>query len=193
MNSRVGNESKLLPIDGDTRVSERLSYGVELIVGSENNILFLLDCQIIRSGVEGQFEEALLVDRLSRHGDLSFFVKHVGNASAGREVAVVLTKNSSDFRGGAVLVIGRRFDDHRHPAGAVAFVNDFLKTLRIDALAGAAFDRPLDVVVRHALRPGHLDHAPEPGIARRIAATDARRNADLFRKLAKDRTAFYVE
>src|SRR4030095_14651490 len=124
MNSRVGNESKLLPIDGDTRVFERLSYGVELIVGSENNILFLIDCQIIRSGVEGQFEETLLVDRLSRYGDLSFFVKHVGNAPAGREVAVVLTENSSDFCGSAVLVIGRRFADHRPTTGALGFVHD---------------------------------------------------------------------
>ena len=65
--------------------------------------------------------------------------------------------------------------------------------LRIGALAGAAFDRALDVVVRHALRAGRLDHAAEPGIARRIAATDLRRDADLLRELAEDRAAFDVE
>ena len=98
---------------------------------------------------------------------------------------MVLAKDASDLGGRAVLVVGRRFHDDRHAARAVAFVDDLLEMLRIDALAGAAFDRTLDVVVRHALRPRHLDHAPEAGIGCWIATADPRRDADLFRELAE--------
>ena len=63
----------------------------------------------------------------------------------------------------------------------------------VDAFAGAAFDRPLDVVVRHALRAGHLDHASQPGIVRRIAAAYPRRDTDFLRELAENRAALDVE
>src|SRR5207248_11218092 len=78
-------------------------------------------------------------------------------------------------------------------ARTVTFITNFLEMLRIDAFARAALDRSLDVVVRHALCPRHFDHAAKAGIARRVAAAKARRDADLFGEFAEDRAAFNVE
>src|SRR5262249_48973211 len=193
MNSRIGNESKLLPIDGDARLFERLSYGVELIVGSENNILFLFRCQILRSSFQRQFEEPFFLYRISRNAELSLFVKHVGNAPAARQIPVVLGKDPSDFRGRSILVIGRSFQNHRYSAWRVTFVNDLLDLFDVGAFASSAFDRALDVVVRHTLRSGSFDHASKTRIAVGISAADARRDADFLRELAKDRAPFGIE
>ena len=71
-NSRIGNECKLLPIGRDARVLERLSYSVELIVGSDNNILILLSCQLFSAGLQRQLEKPVFVDADARHRDLPF-------------------------------------------------------------------------------------------------------------------------
>src|SRR5204863_1754103 len=100
-NCRIWNKSKLLPTGGDARVFERLSYCVELIVGSGNNILFLLSCQLLSTGFQGDLKEAVLLDGTPRHGNPALLVKHVGNAAARGEVPVVPGKDAANFRGGA--------------------------------------------------------------------------------------------
>src|SRR3954447_3943800 len=101
-NCRIWNKCKLLPISGDARVFERLSYCVELIVGSGNNILLLLSCQLLRAGFQGQLKKRLFLNGTPRDGDPPFLVKHVGNATARGEVPVVPGKDAADFRRGAV-------------------------------------------------------------------------------------------
>src|SRR5437763_17223914 len=103
---RIWNKSKLLPIGGDARVPERLSYCVELIVGSGNNILFLLGCQLLSASLQGDLEKPVFPDGTPRDGDPPLFVKHVGNAAVAGQVAVVPAKDAPDLRGGAVLVVG---------------------------------------------------------------------------------------
>src|SRR5256886_17060481 len=105
-NCRIWNKSKLLPTGGDARVPERLSYCVELVVGSGNNILFLLRCQLLSTGLQGQLEKALLLDGTARDDNSPLLMEHVGDAAARGEVAVVPGKDAADFRGCAVLVIG---------------------------------------------------------------------------------------
>src|SRR3954467_7031187 len=122
-NCRIWNKCKLLPIGGDARVFERLSYCVELIVGSGNNILLLLRCQLLCAGFQGQLEDPLLDNGIARDGDPAFFMKHVRNAAAARQVAVITGEDASDFSRGPVLVVGRSFDDHRHPTWSVTFID----------------------------------------------------------------------
>src|ERR1043166_3013540 len=120
-------------------------------------------------------------------------MKHVGNASCGTEVAAVLAEDAADLCGGAILVVGRRFDDQGDSAGPIALVHDLLNLRRVDALTGAAFDRALDVIVGHALRARCLDGAAQSRVAVRIAATALGGNADFLRQLAKNLTALGVD
>src|SRR5205814_1238993 len=82
-NCRIWNKCKLLPIGGDARVLERLSYCVELIVGSGNNILLLLSCQLLCTGLQGDFKKPVFADGTPGNGDPPLFVEHVGIAAAG--------------------------------------------------------------------------------------------------------------
>src|SRR3954453_19162728 len=116
-NCRIWNKCKLLPIGGDARVLERLSYCVELVVGSGNNIRFLLGCQLLRAGLQGDLEKPVFLDRTPRDSDPPLFVKHIGNTSAAGEVPVVPGKDAADFGSGPVLVVGRGFNNDRDAAG----------------------------------------------------------------------------
>src|SRR5436190_1996671 len=153
-NCRIWNKCKLLPTGGDARVFERLSYCVELIVGSGNNIQFLLRCQLLSASFQGHLKKAVFLNGTPGDDDPPLFVKHVGNAAAAGEVPVVASKNAPDFRGGAVLVIGRGLDDHSHATRRVTFVNDLVEMLRFRAFAGATFDGALDDIIRRTLGAG---------------------------------------
>jgi hypothetical protein len=65
--------------------------------------------------------------------------------------------------------------------------------LRLHPFTGAALDRAIDVVVRHALRAGRLDGAAQARISGRIPAARFRRNRDLFGKLAEKIPALGVD
>src|SRR6476660_8327723 len=95
-NCRIWNKCKLLPIGGDARVLERLSYCVELIVGSGYNILLFLDCQLLSAGLQGDLKKAIFLYGTPRNGDPPLFVEHVGNAAARGQVPVVPGKDASD-------------------------------------------------------------------------------------------------
>src|SRR6202040_3595634 len=94
---------------------------------------------------------------------------HERDAAPRSEVAVVLGEDASDLGGGAVFVIGGRLHNYRHATRAVTFVNNLIKMRGFVSFAGAAFDRALDVIVRHALCTRRLDRAAQPRIGARIA------------------------
>src|SRR4051794_5489155 len=146
-NCRIWNKSKLLPIGGDARVLERLSYCVELIVGSGNNILLLLGCQLLGASFKGDLKNAVFVDGTPGHRNPPLFVKHVGDTAAAGEVPVVPRKDAADFRGRAVLVVRRGLDNHRDATGRVPFINDFVEMLCFGSLTRPALNRAVDVVV----------------------------------------------
>ena len=64
--------------------------------------------------------------------------------------------------------------------------------LRVIAFARATFDRTLDVIVRHTLRPGSLDRAAQTWIAIGIAPASLCRDGDFLRQFAEDLAAFRV-
>src|ERR1041384_4706139 len=192
-NCRIWNKCKLLPIGGDARVLERLSYCVELIVGSGNNILLLLGCQLLGTSFQGELENTVFVNGTPGNRNPPFFVKHVGNASAAGEVPVVPGKDAADFGGRAVLVVSRGLDDDRHAARGVTFVNDFVEMLRFHSFACPALDRAVDDIVWRTLGPRRNDRAAEPRVAGRVAAASLGRDRDLASELAEKRRAFCVD
>src|SRR5438552_9070187 len=136
-----------------------------------NIILIVVVCQLFCASLQGNLQYSILVDTRARDGDLPFPVEHVRNASGGGEIAIVLTENASNLRPGAVLIIGCRFDNDCHASRRVTFVYDLVELLPILVLAGAAFDRALDVIVRHTLRARSLDRAAQTRVAVRVTAT----------------------
>src|SRR5262249_26042556 len=60
------------------------------------------------------------------------------------------------------------------------------------AFTGAAFDRPVDVIVGHALGPRGLDRTAKARIAVRISPAGFRRDGDFLRQFAEDLAAFGV-
>src|SRR5437870_13897362 len=88
----IGDKRKLLPIGSDACFLERLSYGVELIVGSGNNILILIGCQLLRASLQSDLQQPILVNARSRDGDLAFPVEHVRDAPARCEVPLFWVK-----------------------------------------------------------------------------------------------------
>ena len=104
----------------------------------------------------------------------------------------MLGEDAPNLRTGTILIVGRSFDNDRHPAWAVAFIHDLLEVLNVFALAGAAFDGTLDVIVRHALRSRNLDRAAQTRIAIRITPAGFRGDGDFLRQLAEDFAASRV-
>src|SRR5205823_8730478 len=101
----------------------------------ENNILILLGCQLLCSGLQGNFQQPILINARSRESDLAFSVEHVRNASAPGEVAVVLGENSANLRPCAIPVVRCSLDHQRDTAWSVAFVNNLSELFAIPALA----------------------------------------------------------
>src|SRR5262249_43115411 len=114
-----------------------------------------------------------------------------GDRAGPRQLAAGLGEDRADLGRGPVAVVGRRLDEDRHAARAVALVDDLLELVRVPA-AGRLVDGPLDVVRRHVHRAGLLDRQPEPVVGVGIAAALARRDADLARDLREEGAALRV-
>ncbi len=93
----------------------------------------------------------------------------------------MLAENAPNLRPCAILVVRCRFDNDSHSARRVTFVYDLVELLCILALASAAFDRTLDVIVRHTLGARSLDRAAQARIAIGIASAALCRDGDLLR------------
>src|SRR5207245_1421532 len=141
----------------------------------------LLDCQLLRASLQGDLEQSILVNARPRSGDLSFSVEHVRDAATRGEVAVILSENSPDLRSRTISVVCRGLDHDGYAAGRVTFVSNFVELFAIFALAGAAFDRAFDIVIRHALGARRQDRTSQTGIGTRIAAAGLCREGDFLR------------
>jgi hypothetical protein len=142
--------------------------------------LILLDCQLLRAGFQGNFEQSILVDTGTRNCDLSFSVEHVRDAAARREVAAVLGKNSAYFSSGAVSVVCRGLYNDGHAARRVAFICYLIELFAVFAFACAAFDRPVDIVTWHALGASRHYGAAQTRVAVRISAAGFCRKGDFL-------------
>src|SRR5207247_9182282 len=102
-NCSIRNKRKLLPIGSDACFLERLSHGVEMIVGSENNILILLGCQLLCSSLQGNFEPPTLINTRSRECAIAFSVTHVRYTSAAAQAAADLCEISANLAPCSIL------------------------------------------------------------------------------------------
>ena len=91
----------------------------------------------------------------------------------------MLAERVAHVAAGAVAVVGQRLDEHRDAAGAVALVEDGLVALGVGALAGAALDRALDVVLGHRGVLGLLHGQRERRVAVDVAAALLRGHRDV--------------
>src|SRR4029079_19019817 len=128
---------------------------------------------VVGAGVDRRREQLLLVGLALLDDDVALLLEHPGDAVGFTEVPAVLGQQVAHLADGAVLVVGERLAHDRDAAGAVGLVGDFVVG---DArqLAGAALDRPLDVVGRHVDRLGLGDDRAQPGIVCRVAAAVSR-------------------
>ena len=114
----------------------------------------------------------------------------MADRAAGAQVAAVFGKRSAHVGGGAVAVVGQRFHDDRHAAGAIALVAHFLVVLGI-ALGGLV-DRPLDVVLGHRLRLGGVDRGAQARVHVRVGHAHLGGHGDLAGELGELRRALLV-
>ncbi len=94
------------------------------------------------------------------------------------ERAAVAREDVLDLGAGAVAVVGEHLHVHRDAVRGVALVGDLLVGDAFE-LAGAALDRPLDVVLRHRGVARLLHHRAQRGVRLDVAAAVARRDLDL--------------
>src|SRR4030095_5238192 len=106
---------------------------------------------------------------------------------------MILAKDTANLGGRSVLIVGRSFNDHCHTAWRINLVNNLIEMLRVIALAGAAFDGALDIIVRHALGPRRLDRAAQTWIPIGIATAGFSGDGDFLRQFAEDLAAFRVD
>ena len=105
----------------------------------------------------------------------------------------MLGEEVADLRARAVAVVGRRRDEQRDAARAVALVEDGLQRLGVGALAGALGDRALDVVLGHRGVLGLLDGEPERRVGVGVPAPVLGGHRDGARELREELAAARVD
>ena len=178
---------------GDAGALERLADGLEVARRRVDlDRLVGLGVDVLGAGVDRGQRDLVGVDlAVPRDRDQAARLELPGDRAGAGELAAGLREHRADLGGGPVAVVGRRLDEDRHAARAVALVDDLLELLGV-AAAGRLVDRPLDVVGRHVDRAGLLDGQPEPVVRVRIAAALAGRDADLAGDLREQGAALGV-
>ena len=148
---------------------DRVLHGFEHRRLGDHFPVLAVVAQVVGAGFEHGVQQLLLVDAGLLDDHVALLREHPRDRVLRAEVAVVLAQHVADLADGAVLVVGHRLDDDRRAAGAVALVVDlFVGDAR--QLAGAALDRPLDVLGRHVGRLGFGDHGAQPRVHVEVAA-----------------------
>src|SRR5581483_6247698 len=115
-----------------------------------------------------------------------------GDGARLAQAAAMAVEDVADLRAGAVAVVRQHLHHDRGAAGAVALVDDALDRSGIPALAGAAVDRALDVVLRHRRVAGLLDGQPECRIRVDVAPAVTRGDRDRAGQLREELAALGV-
>ena len=79
-------------------------------------ILILVGCQLLSTGLQGEFQKPILMNARQRDGDPALLMEHVRNTSGRGKVAIVFAKNAPNLGRGSILVVSRGFNDHCHTA-----------------------------------------------------------------------------
>ena len=185
---------------GDTsHEAARLDLVLRRVKGLDRRVdvvAVLLDRKILGFEFQRQLDQRLLVDpgllhRFTVEREEAPPVEHPGDAAVLAEVSAVLGEQMPHFGHGPVPVVRQRLDQDRDPAGAVALVGDLLVGHALE-FPGPLLDRPVDVVPRHVVGLRLRQRVAQPGIARRIAATEPGRYDNLLEDACEDLAAFGV-
>ena len=95
----------------------------------------------------------------------------------------MLGEDRADRAAGAVAVVGKRLDDHRHATRPVALVAD--RFVVVGVAARRLLDRALDVVLGHVLGARGLNGEAQARVHVRVGQPCLGRNRDLARELGK--------
>ena len=90
-------------------------------------------------------------------------IEQIADRAIRAEVATVLRERMPDFGDRSILVVGHAIDHHSRPARSVALVTYLLVIGSIE-ISGTSLDRPVDIVLGHALRLGFIDGQPQSWI-----------------------------
>src|SRR3954451_7522773 len=149
---------------------------------------------LLRAGVEDGHEHRVLVDAVGPgHHDDALAGEEVGHRARVGHGPAVAGHRRADLHRRPVLVVGEALDQHRDTAGGIALVGDRLVVGAAGLQAGAALDRPVDVVVGHRGLLRLLDGVVERRVARRVTAAGARRDLDVLDQLGEELAALGVD
>src|SRR2546428_7225397 len=168
----------------DPRRLERLLHAFEggrrRVHGDEAPVgLHVFGARVDRGELDGVGTRALRVDL-----DDALLLEQPLDRAGFAELSAVLGERRSDLGHGAIPVVGRDLDHHRHAARRVALVHDALQD-RALAAARRAVDRPLDVLPRHVHAARSLDREAKAEVAVGIAAAFLRGEHDLLGHLGE--------
>src|SRR5205809_1452347 len=175
----------------DPRRLERLLHALEggrrRVHGDKAPVgLHVFGAGVDRGELDGVGTRALRVDL-----DDALLLEQPLDRAGFAELSAVLGERRSDLGHGAIPVVGRDLDHHRHAARRVALVHDALQD-RALAAARRAVDRPLDVLPRHVHAARPLDREAEAEVAVGIAAAFLRGEHDLLGHLGENDAPFDV-
>src|SRR6185437_1416157 len=118
-------------------------------------------------------------------------LEHPSDAVRLAEVAAMARKDEPQLRDHAVAIIREHIGNDRDAAGAIALVNHFLETAAAK-LAGAFFDRAVDIVVGHRLCARGGDRRAQARVGIKVAAAKPRRNRDFLDQLGEELAALGI-
>src|SRR5438552_8564089 len=120
-------------------------------------------------------------------------MEHIGNTSGRAKVAIIFDQDAANLRGCAILIVGRSFDNYRYAARRIALVNNFIETRGFVSFAGSPFNRPVDVIVRHALRSRRLNRTAQTRVATGITTAGFSGNGDFLGQFAEDLATLRID
>ena len=178
-------------LDLDPGLLQRLAHGAQVGRLADHAQLLAVLAHVLGAGVD-RGDQVVLAVAVAVDDDHAAFLEDPGDRAGLAEAAVVLGEGVAHLGAGAVAVVGQRLDQDRRAAGPVALEEDPLDRLGVGADAGAAVDRPLDVVLRHRGVAGLLDRRRQGRVAVGVAAAIARRDGDRPRQLGEELAALGV-
>ncbi len=156
---------------------QRFGHFGQALEGSGDHMTLGIGGYILRPGLDGRFHHRILGAGRGRIDQLADPVEHERDGVGLAEVAAVLAENGPHVGRGAVPVVGQHLDDEADAAGTEALVADLF---HIVGVAGAGLlDRPVDVVLGHALGLGADDRQAQARVRGGIRHAGLGRQSDV--------------
>src|SRR5437763_1454907 len=101
---------------------ERVPHRVEIVGRRDHDVTVGVALDIAGARLDRRFEHLIGARRVGGIGDLADMIEHESHAASFAERPAGLGEGGAHLAGGAVAIVGQRFDDDRHAARPVTFV-----------------------------------------------------------------------